>query len=304
METIAEYAAFLKEGTAAFVKDRALSRGAAIAFYALTAAAPILYFAALVAGVVLGRHAARSELVAEIGRAVGYGTAAQLGDAVRSIGRGFGGFWSGVVGSVVLVLTAGGVFVEVQDALNAIWKLPPPKTSLWRFLRSWAESLALVLALGFLLLVSLLINATIGALGDRVEHFLGVGPWFAWLLNLGISSVLIAFLIGAIYMVLPNRELHWRDVAFGAVVTTLLFQIGEFLIGWYVAITAVDHRYGPAAGLIVASIWIFYSAQVFLLGAELTKVWSWRHGGASHPPGAIAVSSPVRTKAKDNVGGA
>ncbi|MBU6298920.1 MAG: YihY/virulence factor BrkB family protein [Alphaproteobacteria bacterium] len=304
MGKLAEYGALLKDGVVAFVRDRALSRGAAIAFYALTAAAPILYFATLLAGLVLGGNVARGELVAEIGRAVGYGTAAELGAALRSIGQGFRGFWPAVVGTMVLVLTAGGVFVEVQAALNAIWKLPPPKMSAWRFLRSWAESLALVLALGVLLLASLLINAVIGALGDHVDHFLGMGRWFAWLLNLAVSSVLVAFLIGAIYKLLPNRELHWRDVAFGAAITALLFQIGEFVIGWYIAVTAVAHRYGPAAGLIVASIWMYYSAQVFLLGAELTKVWSWRHGdGVVRPSGAIVNTSSVRVKAKDAPGG-
>jgi membrane protein len=264
----------LKEVAAAVVDDAALSRSAAISFYAISAMVPILYICVMLAGLVLGPGAARSGLLTELGNVVGYDSAELLQRAVHRAATSLGGFWPGLIGTVVFVLTAGGVFVEVQSALNAIWKAAPRKTTLLQFLRSWAESLAVVLALGVLLVASLLVNAGISALGSRAEDLLGVGGWLAWLAGLTVSSLLIAILFGTIYIVLPNRELHWRDVMFGAAVTTVLFQVGEYVISVYLGMSAAAHRFGALGGAIVVLTWIYYSVLVFLLGAEITKAWS------------------------------
>ncbi|MDE2181932.1 MAG: YihY/virulence factor BrkB family protein [Alphaproteobacteria bacterium] len=283
---LAEFWAFVKAALAAFFHDGALSRGAAISFYAMTATPPILYICAWLAGLVLGHHAASSGLIQEVGRIVGADTAKMLQTAIHSSGPRGTGFWAGAVGTAILVFTAGGVFIEVQDALNAIWHAAPPRMTLWRFLRSWIESLAMVLGLGVLLAMSLMVNALISGLGEHAEHFLGVGSWAARTVNFGVSATFITVLFAAIYMVLPNRDLRWRDVLVGAVVTTVLIEIGEFLIGLYLATSSISQRYGTAGGTIAVLMWIYYSVQVFLLGAEFTKVWSMRHAGlpAQGPP--------------------
>jgi membrane protein len=283
----------LRDAFHAFVEDNALSRGAAVAFYAMMAAAPILFISAYLGGLVMGGKLARSSLVEEISRLAGRNIAELMQSIAHGAGPAAGGFWAGAAGVAVLVLTAGGVFMEVQSALNAIWRVSPPAFSWTRFLRSWAESIVLVAALGFLLMASLLINAVLDMLGSHTENFLGVGRWLVWLANFGVTSVFLAVLFGAIYVVLPNRGLRWRDVAFGAVVTTVLFQIGELLIGFYLGLIAFGHDYGSAGGIIVLLMWVYYSAQVFLLGAELTKVWSLRSRATATPlpPGLHKVSA-------------
>lgn len=276
-----EFWTLLKDGVEAFIEDNALSRGAAIAFYAMTAMGPVLYICAWMAGLFFGSKAAHTHLIYEVRRIVGRDTAAMLQGAIEASGNIHGGFWPTVVGALVLVLTAGGVFVEVQWALNCIWKTPNPNFTLGRMLRTWLLSIALVVGLGVLLCVSLLINALIGAFGSYFHILFGVGGWLVWLLNFILSASLITFLFAAIYRVLPNRALQWRDVLTGAVITTGLILIGEYLIALYLAWSALGHRYGSAGGAFAILMWLYYSVQVFLFGAELTKVWSGRHGSAA-----------------------
>jgi membrane protein len=264
-----------------FYEDSAHSHGAAISFYAMTAMGPVLYICAWMAGLFFGNKAAHTHLIDEIHRVVGYDTAAMLQTAIEASGKIHGGAWPTIFGALVLVLTAGGVFVEVQSALNGIWRAPTPPFTVRRMLRTWLESIAMVGALGVLLCASLLINALVGAFGVYFEPLIGVGGWVVWFLNFIFSASLITFLFAAIYRVLPNRELEWRDVFVGAVITTGLILVGEYLIALYLATSALSNRYGSAGGAIAFLLWLYYSVQVFLFGAELTKVWSRRHGSAA-----------------------
>lgn len=267
-----------RDGVKEFFEDNAQSHGAAISFYAMVAMGPVLYICAWVAGIFLGSKAANSHLIYELRRVVGPDTAAMLQATIFASGHINSGFLPTAMGVIILVLTAGGVFVEVEAALNRIWKAPIRPFSYWHMLRSWLESIALVGVLGVLLCASLLINAAVSAFGTAFHDLFGVGVWFVWLLNLLVSAVLITFLFAAIYRLLPNRVLQWRDVAVGAVVTTALILIGEYIIAYYLAASALAHRYGTAGGVMAVLIWLYYSVQVFLLGAEITKVWSRRHG--------------------------
>lgn len=281
MGKIREFWTLLKDGVKAFVEDNALSRGAAIAFYAMTAMGPVLYICAWMAGLFFGSKAAHTHLIYEVRRVVGGDTATMLQAAIEASGKIHSGFWPTFFGALVLILTAGGVFVEVQWALNCIWRTANPNFTILRMLRTWLQSIALVVGLGMLLCVSLLINALIGAFGFYFDSLFGVGGWLVWLLNFFFSATLITFLFAAIYRVLPNRELEWRDVLTGAVITTVLILIGEYLIALYLAWSALGHRYGSAGGAFAILMWLYYSVQVFLFGAELTKVWSKRHGSAA-----------------------
>lgn len=281
MRAIAELWALFREGVDEFFHDNALSRGAAISFYAMMAMGPVLYICAWLAGLFLGTKAAHNHLIYEVRHVIGSETAGTLQAAIEAAGKMQNGFWPAIFGAVVLVLTAGGVFVEVQSALNAIWKAPEPPFSFWRMIKTWLQSIALVIGLGILLCCSLLINAMVGAFGSYFHHLFGVGGWLVWLLNFVVSTSLITFLFAAIYRVLPNRPLKWGDVFSGAVVTTGLILIGEFFIAFYLAESALANRYGSAGGAMAILIWLYYSVQVFLLGAEITKVWSRRHGSAA-----------------------
>ena len=287
MGIVREIWSLLREGVAAFFEDNAHSRGAAISFYAMTAMGPVLYIGAWVAGIFLGPKAAHTHLLYEIRRVIGHDTAAMLQTAITASGQIRGGFWPTLAGVAVLVFTAGGVFVEVQTALNCIWKVGTPPFTWWSLIRSYLQSLALVGGLGLLLCVSLMINTLVGAFGTYFEALFGIGGWVIALLNTVVSAGLITFLFAAIYRVLPNRVLEWGDVLTGAAITAVLILGGEYLIAFYLAETALSHRYGSAGGAMAVLVWLYYSAQVFLLGAEITKVWSKRHGS----PAARAVAA-------------
>jgi membrane protein len=287
--------ALLKEGIFAFDEDEALSRGAAIAFYAMTALAPVLYIAAAIAGLVFGREAAGTAIAHEVGHLVGPEAAKLLFKAIRNSDNPTDtGFWTNVFGVVLLIVTASGMFGEMQTALNKIWKAQPKTTIWWRLARGRFMSLLLVVALGFLLLTSLVMSAAIHALGERIDYVLPVGSFLAHVLNFGISFVLVALLLAAIYRALPDCEIQWRDVMAGAIGTTILFNIGEFFISLYLGSSTVGYRYGAAGGVIVLLLWIYYTAQIFLLGAEFTHVWSRHHGSLKDAREAGMTTTPAK----------
>jgi membrane protein len=260
----------------AFVDDDALSRGAAIAFYTVTSIAPILLIVVAIAGLAFGRDAAQGALTAQIGSLMGQQTADVLQSAVASASGKSAGILATIIGLVTVLVTASGVFVEMQSALNAIWKAQPQGGTVSRLVRARAESLGLVAALGFLLLVSLVVSAALTAFGHYLNAIWPFGKIIVEALNVLVSLVLISILFAAIYKVLPDRPIAWRDVIIGAVVTAVLFTAGKSLIGWYIGSSAVASSYGAAGALIVLLLWVYYSAQIFLLGAEFTKVYANR----------------------------
>jgi membrane protein len=286
----------LKSTVLAFVEDEALSRGAAIAFYTVTSIAPILLIVVAVAGLVFGREAAQGAITAQLGGLMGQQTADVLQSAVASAGEKSAGVLATIIGIVTLIATASGVFGEMQSALNAIWKAKPEGTTVSRLIRARAASLGLVAALGFLLIVSLVVSAGLTAFGNYLDSILPFGKVILSASNTVISVALISVLFAAIYKILPDRHLEWRDVIVGAVVTAILFTIGKSLIGWYIGSSAVASTYGAAGGLIVLLLWVYYSAQIFLLGAEFTKVYANRHGSKQDAP--VAERGATRAEAR------
>jgi membrane protein len=201
-----------------------------------------------------------------------------LQSAVASAAGKSSGIVATIVGIITLIATASGVFGEMQSALNAIWKAKPKGTTVSRLIRARATSLGLVAALGFLLMVSLVVSAALTAFGDQLNSILPFGKIFLPAVNFVVSLLLIAVLFAAIYKVLPDRHLEWGDVIVGAVVTAVLFTIGKSLIGWYLGSSAVASSYGAAGALLILLLWVYYSVQIFLLGAEFTKIYANRHG--------------------------
>jgi membrane protein len=185
------------------------------------------------------------------------------------------------------MVTASGVFGEIQTALNEIWKAQPKGTTVSRLIRARAASLGLVAVLGFLLMVSLVVSAALTAFGNHINSVLPFGKAILTLLNLAVSLVLISVLFAAVYKILPDRHLEWRDVIVGAVVTAVLFSLGKSLIGWYIGSSTIASSYGAAGGLIVLLLWIYYSVQIFLLGAEFTRVYASRHGSKQLDPAVL-----------------
>ena len=274
----------LKKTVLSFIEDEALSRGAAIAFYTVTSIAPVLLIVVAIAGLVFGREAAENAISAQLSGLMGQQTADVLQSAVASAADTSSGVWATLIGIATLIATASGVFGEMQSSLNAIWKTRPQGITVSRLIQARAISLGLVAALGFSLIVSLAVSAGLTAFGDYLDAMMPVGTLILPVLNFIVSLALLATLFAAIYKVLPDRRLHWRDVIVGAVVTAVLFTIGKSLIGWYLGSSAVASSYGAAGGLIVLLLWVYYSVQIFLLGAEFTKIFANRHGSKRDKP--------------------
>ena len=286
--------ALLKNTVLAFFEDGALSRGAAIAFYTVTSIAPVLLIVIAIAGLVFGRSAAQNAISAQLSGLMGQQTADVLQSAIASAAGKSSGIIATLIGVATLVATASGVFGEMQSALNAIWKAKVQETTVSRLIQARAISLGLVAALGFLLIVSLAVSAGLTAFGNYLNAVVPIGKLILSILNFAVSLVLLAVLFAAIYKVLPDRHLEWRDVIVGAIVTAVLFTIGKSLIGWYLGSSAVASSYGAAGGLIVLLLWVYYSVQIFLLGAEFTKIYANRHGSKQNNPvaGAKLSSAP------------
>jgi membrane protein len=262
----------------AFIDDGALSRGAAIAFYTVTSIAPVLLIVIAIAGLAFGRDAAQNAITAQLSGLMGQQTAEVLQTAVASAADISSGILATIIGVVTLILTASGVFGEMQTSLNAIWKAKPVGTTVSRLIRARAASLGLVATLGFLLMVSLVVSTGLTAFGNYLDSVLPFGKIILTVLNGAVSIVLISFLFAAIYKVLPDRAIAWGDVVVGAVVTAVLFTIGKSLISWYIGSSAVTSSFGAAGALLVLLLWVYYSAQIFLLGAEFTKVYATQRG--------------------------
>jgi membrane protein len=196
---------------------------------------------------------------------------------IRSANNRESGIWATIIGIATLLLTASGTFAEIQTALNAIWKAAP-SANLSDLVRARLLSLGLVVTLGFLMLVSLVVRAALAALGSYLDYLVPVGQILGAIAHFVLSLSLISALFAAIYKILPDKPISWRDVGVGAVATALLFVLGKSLIGFYIGSSGVASSYGAAGALLIILLWVYYSAQVFLLGAEFTKAYAAAHG--------------------------
>lgn len=271
----------LKEGFTAFIDDNALTRGAAIAFYAVTAIAPVLFIATAVAALALGQDAASGAVHYQLGRIMSRESADLVQLAILHVRGGHHTVIGSLIGVVALVITASGFFTEIEDALNVIWKAPRTESYFYQILRGRVLSLCLVFGLGLLLTFSMVIAAGVRLLGQVLNQFHDLSDLVTGIINVGLSFAVVSALFAALYKVLPNTPLLWRDVIVGACGTALLFEAGQTVIGFYLANFISANIYGAAGGVIVLLIWVYYSAQIFLLGAEFTKVWA-THYGSQH----------------------
>ena len=271
----------IKATVFSFIEDEALSRGAAIAFYTVTSLAPVLLIVVAIAGFAFGQEAAQDAITTQLTGLMGPQTADVLQSAIAGAADRSSGILATAIGLVTLLVTASGVFGEMQTALNKIWDAEPRTSNVSRLIWARATSLGLVAALGFLLLVSLVVSAVLTAFGNYLNSILPFGEFILSSLNFIVSLALISALFAAIYKVLPDRAIAWRDVVTGAIVTALLFTLGKSLIGWYLGSSAVGSSYGAAGGLIILLLWVYYSAQLFLLGAEFTKAYATFRRGES-----------------------
>ncbi|OGU71630.1 MAG: ribonuclease BN [Ignavibacteria bacterium RBG_16_34_14] len=277
---------FIKDVFNKWLDDKAPKLGAALSFYTIFSLAPLLIIVISVAGFIFGPDAARGELVGQIEDLVGREGAEVVQTALKNTNDPKSGIIAIVVSLITLVIGSTAVFVELQESLDIIWRVKPkPGRNIFRgLLADRVQSFALVVATGFLLLVSLLVSTAIAALSNFVnERLLAVPIYVLDIANLIISFGVIFILFAMIYKVLPDVNLGWKDVWVGAMVTTVLFVLGKYLIGLYIGSSSLGSTYGAAGSLVIFLLWIYYSAQILFLGVEFTYIYTVRYGSGIKP---------------------
>ena len=275
--------ALFKRAAAAWSDDYAPSMGAALSYYTVFALAPLLLIVISIAGLVFGADAARGELFGQLSELMGADAAKAVEGVLASVSRPASGVLGTTIGVVVLIVGATSVFAELQDALDRIWQAPARDKhgGMWRLLRSRLLSFGLILGIAFLLMVSLVLDALISALGKWWGGMFADWAMLAQTVNLTLGLALTTTMFAMIYKLMPRVSVRWRDVWLGALVTSLLFTAGKLLIGLYIGRSGVASGYGAAGSFIVVLVWVYYSAQIFLMGAEFTWVYARTFGSMS-----------------------
>jgi membrane protein len=269
----------------AWVDDYAPSMGAALAYYTLFSIAPLLIIVIAVAGMFFGPEAARGEIVAQMQDLIGWEGAIAVQGLLKSASRPSQDILATLISLLTLLIGATTVFAELQSDLDRIWRVPAPllENGWWTLLRTRMLSFGLLLGLAFLLLVSLVVSAVIAGLGKWGEGLFDGLDAALHMLNFTISFAVTTSLFALIYKLMPRARIAWRDVWIGATVTGLLFELGKFLIGLYLGTTGVASGFGAAGSLVALLVWVYFSAQIFLLGAEFTWVYAHTFGSKSVP---------------------
>lgn len=266
----------LKATFSGFMDDRALKFSASLAYYTIFSLAPLLLITISIAGIVMGKDAIQGKVFGEINGIVGNEAAKQIQDMIKNLEMSGKSTMSVILGIVTLVIGATTVFGEIQESINIIWHVKPkPKKGWIKMIKDRLLSGSLIVTLGFLLLVSLLVNGALLALSDKLKSFLpDITVVFFNLINVAISFIVITILFGVIFKVLPDVKIRWKDVTSGAIFTAVLFMIGRLVIGIYIAKSGTSSSYGAAGSLIVILLWVYYTAAILYFGAEFTRAYA------------------------------
>ncbi|HEY8100713.1 MAG TPA: YihY/virulence factor BrkB family protein [Burkholderiaceae bacterium] len=275
----------IKAAASSWVDDYAQSMGAALAYYTMFSIAPLLLCVISIAGFVFGVDAARGAIFAQLQGLMGPQGAQAVESLLASVNKPAQGMTATLVGGMLLLIGATTVFSELQDALDRIWRAPKRKKGgIWSLLRARMLSFGMILGIGFLLIVSLLVSAALAALGKLWGSFFIGWEILGHILNFLFSFVFITILFAMIYKIMPRVKVAWRDVWVGAAVTSLLFTLGKFLIGLYIGKSGLTSGFGAAGSLVAVLVWVYYSAQIFLLGAEFTWAYAMTFGSRKEQP--------------------
>jgi membrane protein len=271
-----------RAASSAWVDDYAQSMGAALAYYTMFSIAPLLWMVISVAGLIFGVDAARGEIVGQLQGLMGRPGAEALQAMLLSASKPAESIAATVMSGVLLLVGATSVFAELQDALDRIWRAPKRVTGgVWNLLRTRVLSFGMIMCIGFLLMVSLVLSAGLAALSGFWGPLLADWETLASVANIAFGFVLSTSMFALIYKIMPRVAVAWSDVAIGAVVTAVLFTAGKTLIGLYIGRSGVTSGFGAAGSLVVSLVWVYYSAQIFLLGAEFTWAYALTFGSRS-----------------------
>jgi membrane protein len=281
----------VKDALRGWSEDKAARMGAALSYYTIFSLAPLLVVVIAAAGLFFGEDATRGRIVGELRGLIGADGARLVETMIRAANEPRAGVVATVIGFATLLLGATGVLMELHEDLNTIWKAPARQG--WKgMLRSRLLAFGVVLAFGFLLLVSMVLSAALAALGSRLGAVVPGWVLLGYLLNYGLSLLLVAALTAAVFKLLVEKTIPWRDVWIGATITSVLFHVGKFLIGLYLGKASVGSPFGAAGSLAVLLVWIYYSSQIFLFGAELSKAYTAKLGVEAQAPPEAARERP------------
>lgn len=299
--TFADVRLLIDKSVNAWIDDYAPSMGAAIAYYTLFSIAPLFILLIALAGYVFGEEAAQGEIVFQLQGRIGLKGAEVVQSLIKSVSKPAQGAIATVISIFTLLIGASSVFGELQSALNRIWRVPDPanRSGLFNFIRGRLLSFAMVLGLGLLLLASLAFGTFLSAVGQWSNRWFSGWQSVLQAANFVVSFALNAVIFAMIYKIMPRARIAWRDVAIGAMVTALLFETSKLLIGLYLGRTTVTSGFGAAGSLVLFLMWVYLSAQIFLLGAEFTWVYSHQRGSRSERF-ATKVVPLVPTRAGDS----
>ena len=294
----------------AWLADYAPSMGAALAYYTMFSIAPLLLIVIAVAGLVFGADAVRGEIVGQLVGMMGRPGAVAIEGLLQSVSKPADSLLATGLGIVLLLVGATTVFGELQDAMDRIWRAPTTSperqgNGLWYLLRTRLLSFGMILGIGFLLMISLVFSAGLSALGRWWSPMLSGWAVLAQLIDIVLSFALTSAVFAMIYKLMPRVQVSWRDVMTGALVTAFLFTVGKHLIGLYIGTSGITSGFGAAGSLVVVLVWVYYSAQIFLLGAEFTWAYSHAWGSRRIKPTDTAGSTnapETKTLQRSNVG--
>lgn len=286
-----------RQAIGAWVDDFAPSMGAAIAYYTAFSLAPLLVIVIAVSGAIFGREAVTGQITQQLSDLIGAEGARLVQGLIASASDTERGLVAGTISTIVLFVGATTVFAELQSALDRIWRVPEREKpqGLWAILRARLLSFGLILGLAFLLMVSLVVGAAIAAMGSWVGGLLPGAEALLQALNILVSLSFSTVLFAMIFKFMPSTSVAWRDVWVGALVTAVLFELGKLLIGLYLGKSGITESFQAAGSLVVLLAWVYYAAQIFLLGAEFTKVYAQSHG-------SLAASAPPALDSTEGVG--
>jgi membrane protein len=274
----------LKDAVSAWWNDQAPSKGAALAYYSMFSIAPLLFLIISIAGLIFGADAVRGMVFDQIASLMGQNGAEAIEEMLANVSEPKTGTWATLVSIAVLLFGASTVFGQLQSALDTIWRVPEEekqkdtRSGIWTFIRSRLLTFGMVLGLAFLVTVSLLLSSALSALGKWWAPVFGQWEVVAHVLDIVVNFGVLTVVFAAIYKLMPRAHIEWRDVWVGGFVTALLFAIGKFLIGLYLGKSDVGSSFGAFGSLVIVMVWIYYSAQIFLLGAEFTWVYAHESG--------------------------
>lgn len=293
----------VKESFIDFIDNKAMRMSAALAYYTIFSLAPMLIIIISLCDLFYGKAAIEGSIFSHIQTFVGKDAAAQIEQVIRNATTSNDITWASFIGIATLLFAATGVFAEIQDSINQIWRLKAkPKKGWIKLILNRLLSFSMVVSLGFILLVSLIVNSALDLLGQQLLKFLPeIAVHIAYSINLLLTFFTISFLFGIIFKVLPDARIKWKDVLVGSITTAILFMIGKFAIGYYLGRSHVSSTYGAAGSMIVILLWVYYSSTILYFGAAFTRVYA-RHTGSDIYPNEYAVwVKEIELENKDSI---